>query len=147
MGHGEGQEFALNTELIDLDVTQVALWADGAHIDRLVAQRLLFIEPSPGLAHRDLPQVFGAQQLCLAVTKRRQIVTHQKSEHHKGESQSRQDTQGFDRPKARGAQNGELGALCESRHHENGADQNCNGHELIDVTGHDQGHVGKGLGQ
>ena len=128
------------------DLPHFRLGRDRAHIHHTVPRALGFFQPSAsdalGVGHA---QVLRAQQLARTAAGRRDIVANDKGQHHKSQAQNQKIAQSQLRPHAAGAQNSEFRGLSKFGHDKNGAYQNRDGQQLINMRWHHQQDIGCGV--
>ena len=122
------------------------LGRDRAHIHHAVPLILGFFQPRTGDALRIChAQVLGTQQLAGAAAGRRDIVANHKSEHDKSHTQNQKIAQSQLGSHPAGAQNREFRRLCKFSHDEDGANQDRDGQQLINMRRYQQQDIGHGV--
>jgi hypothetical protein len=105
-----------------------------------------FLEPGAGVAGQRVDAlVLGLEQLPGSFRGGRKVVADGEGQHDEADAQQQQGAQRPPRTQAAGAKNGVFRALCQPRHHEDGADEHGDRQQLVQMAGDQQQHVDQRL--
>ncbi|MOA02245.1 hypothetical protein D3C78_1216880 [compost metagenome] len=136
---------ALGVEFEDAHTDQLAVLAQGVHVDGKRMLALALLEPGAGGPRGQTAELRGLDQLRRALGRGRNVVADRKSQHHEAAAQHQQGAQGHPGPHATGAHDGEFRALGQPGHDVDRADEHGDGQQLVEVAGQAQQHEQQGV--